>query len=85
MSLAIPLCRAEMHNGLHPSLDEPPTTSMFTCTGGGQAAPSASANDAISQLTAALSPSIAPSSSHAGRGAALGASPAKLIDNCTSN
>ena len=38
MSLAIPLCRAKMYNGLHPSLDEPPTTSMFTCTGGGQAA-----------------------------------------------
>lgn len=65
---------AEMHNGgLHPSLDEPPTTSMFTRAGGGQATkkkPSASANDplskAISQLAAALSPSITPSSSHAG-------------------
>ena len=70
---------AEMHNGgLHPSLDEPPT-SMFTRAGGGQATkkkPSVSANDplsqAISQLAAALSPSITPSSSHAGRGAALG-------------
>ena len=82
---------AEMHNGgLHPSLDEPPTTSMFTRAGGGQATkkkPSASANDplsqAISQLAAALSPSVTPSSSHASRGAALGASPAKLIDNRT--
>ena len=82
---------AEMHNGgLHPSLDEPPTTSMFTRAGGGQATKkktSASANDplsqAISQLAAALSPSITPSSSHAGRGATLGASPAKLIDNRT--
>ena len=83
--------RAEMHNGgLHPSLDEPPTTSMFACAGGGQATkkkPSANTNDplsqAISQLAAAISPSITPSSSHAGRGATLGTSPAKLIDNRT--
>ena len=63
---------------------------MFTRAGGGQATknkPSVSANDplsqAILQLATALSPSITPISSHAGRGADLGASPARLIDNIT--
>ena len=74
-----------VNGGLHPSLDEPPT-SMFARAGGGQATkkPSVSTNDrplsqAISQLAAAISPS----SSHPGRGATLGTSPAKLIDNRT--
>ena len=81
----------EMHNGgLHPSLDEPPTTTMFARAGGGQGTkkkPSASTNDpltqAISQLAAAIIPSITPTSSHTGRGAHLETSPAKLIDNRT--
>ena len=84
---------AEIHNGgLHPSLDEPPkTTIMYVCmfarAGGGQAAkkkPSADPlTQAISQLAAAISPSITPTPSHTGRGAPLGTSPAKLIDNRT--
>lgn len=79
---------AEMHNGgLHPSLDEPPKTTMFARAGGGQAAkkkPSADPlTQAISQLAAAISPSITPTPSHTGRGAPLGTSPAKLIDNRT--
>ena len=77
-----------MHNGgLHPSLDEPPKTTMFARAGGGQAAkkkPSADPlTQAISQLAADISPSITPTPSHTGRGAPLGTSPAKLIDNRT--
>ena len=85
---------AEMHNGgLHPSLDEPPTTTMFARAGGGQATKkkhtqesvttSDTLSQAITQLAAALSPSVTPSSSHTGRGSMLGTSPAKLIDNRT--
>ena len=64
MSLTILLCSLEsgqkMHNGgLHPSLDEPPKTTMFAHAGGGQAAKKKASADpltqAISQLAAAIS------------------------------
>lgn len=67
--------------GIHPSLDTPPTTSMFTRAGGGSVKrktchTSSEVVSAINDLTAALSPI---SSS----GSTTVSSPAKIIDNCT--
>jgi hypothetical protein len=85
---------AEMHHGgLHPSLNEPPTTSMFTRAGGGHTAKKKTppnTNDPLSQAIAQLAKALVPctcstpSSSQAGRGSTgTSASPAKLIDNRT--
>ena len=79
---------AEMHNGgLHPSLEEPPTSSMFVRAGGGQTSKKKMSNTgdslthAITQLASALSPNIAPSSSPAVRGSTIGTSHVAYVSN----
>ena len=65
-------CRvwAEMYiGGVHTSLDNPPTSTMFNRAGGGGSAKrrtgqTADVVSAISSLTSALTPKVTPSSSH---------------------
>ena len=68
---------AEMHvGGYQPSLDEAPSNSMFLRAGGAATKRRTTADivsQAINQLAPALSPGVAPLTSHS--------SPAKLIDN----
>ena len=74
--------------GMHPSLDTPPTSSMFIRAGGGftkkktgQASNVGEVVSAIGELTSssALSPRLVPPS----MGSTAGNSPAKVIDNRT--
>ena len=71
---------AEMFvGGVHPSLNEPPKSTMFIRAGGGSAPKRRdSFADAVSQIAVALSPKVAST-----RGDGTSGSPAKLIENCT--
>lgn len=75
---------AEMRvGGYHPSIDEPPTTTMFTRAGGATPKRKTTADvvsQAIGQLSSALSPRIVPLPSTIGN-ASSSQSPAKVIDN----
>ena len=63
--------------GVHPSLDNPPTSTVFNRAGGGGSAKRRTDQtadvSAISSLTSALTPKVTPSSSHSSTG-----SPAKI-------
>ena len=65
---------AEMFvGGVHPSLDEPPKSTMFLRAGGGSAPKKReSVAEAVSQIAVALSPKVSSST---------GSSPAKVIEN----
>ena len=69
--------------GVHPTLDTPPTTSMFNRAGGGSARRSTGHTgevvSAINDLTSALSPRVVSPSS----GSTTRNSPARMIDNRT--
>ena len=69
--------------GIHPSLDTPPTSSMYNRAGGGsmkrKTGHTSEVVSAIGDLTSALSPRLIPSSS----GNTTVNSPAKIIDNRT--
>ena len=73
---------AEMYlGGVHPSLDTPPTSTMFNRAGGGGSVKRKVGQEvisAISDLTSALTPKLIPSSSGSST-----SSPAKIIDNRT--
>ena len=73
---------AEMYlGGVHPSLDTPPTSTMFNRAGGGGSVKRKVGQEvvsAISDLTSALTPKLIPSSSGSST-----SSPAKMIDNRT--
>ena len=67
--------------GVHPSLDTPPTSTMFNRAGGGGSVKRKVGQEvvsAISDLTSALTPKLIPSSSGSST-----SSPAKMIDNHT--
>ena len=67
--------------GVHPSLDTPPTSTMFNRAGGGGSVKRKVGQEvisAISDLTSALTPKLIPSSSGSST-----SSPAKMIDNRT--
>ena len=73
---------AEMvHGGLHSSMEEPPTSTMFVRCGKGKSKQKSGSDDtlsnAISQLASALSPPAGRVSTPIG----IGTSPAKLIDS----
>lgn len=79
---------AEMYNGgVHPCLQEPPTSTMFVRAGGGNTTKKKMSNTndplshAIVQLASALSPNVSASLSHSGSGPKQGVSPAKIIEN----
>ncbi len=81
---------AEMYNGgIHSSLEEPPSSTMFVRAGSGnpkktkntsQSSPNDSFSQAITQIASALLPNGTANSSQS-RGSTLGTSPAKIIDN----
>ena len=72
---------SEMHlGGVHPSLDNPPTSTMFDRAGSGGPKKKTCTSEiasAIGNLTNALSPKLVPPS----LGSTSGSSPAKIIDN----
>lgn len=71
---------AEMYNGgVHPSLAEPPTSSMFVRVGGGNPTKKKTPNDSFTQAITQIASALSPNSSMPRTG--LGTSPGKLIDN----
>ena len=73
---------SEMYNGgVHSSLNEPPTSTMFVCAGTPTVKKTSTKSDSLTQAITQIATALSPGTTSSSRGPMLAVSPAKVIEN----